>query len=294
VEWKDFQETVNHGTVAFPLASYLWTGEFDYTVNQHWHKEMEIIYFEKGSFQFTCNSEDYTVVGPALAFIDAEVMHGLSLRKGQLESALVFDCRMLSYEWYDESQRVIIEPLISHKLKLPPFIYPEDEAWKEILPIYKKAFSEAQKKKATSNLKVKLYLTEILSLLYEYQLLTLTEVVEEADVYQVGNIKKAVSYIREHYNSKMKISDVADCVGMSEQYFCRYFKKMMGKTLTEYMNEIRVDKASELLSSTEEKIIDIALQCGYDNVSYFIKRFKNIKGITPQEYRREARMAQTG
>ena len=64
----------------------------------------------------------------------------------------------------------------------------------------------------------------------------------------------------------------------------------MGKTLTEYINEIRVDKASAMLSNTDEKVIDIAIQCGYDNISYFIKRFKNVKGVTPQEYRKEARL----
>ena len=290
MEWKDFQETISHGTAAFPLANYVWTGEFDYTVNQHWHKELEIIYFEKGNFSFSCNGKDYMVEAPAFAFVDAGVLHGLSLKKNQLESALVFDSRMLSYEWYDESQRAIIEPLIHHKLKFAPFLSPKDEIWEEILPLYKKALKESQKKSVSSNLKVKLYLTEILTLLYENHFLTVTEPVEEMKGYQAETIKKAVLYMKEHFNSKMKISDVADYVGMSEQYFCRYFKKMTGKTLTEYMNEIRVDRASEMLVNTEEKVIDIAISCGYDNISYFIKRFKHIKGITPQEYRKETKI----
>ena len=283
----DFRENMNHGTPMFPLAGYKWFGEFDYTVNMHWHKEIEIIYFESGTFQFNCNSVDYTIEAPALAFIDAGALHSLFLKKGQRESALVFDCRMLSYEWYDESQRAFIEPLIQHKLKLPPLITPKDEIWDEMLAGYKKTIAESESKGKMSNLRVKLYLTELLSLLYEKNYLISTEKVEESDSYQVENINKVIAYIRGNYNKKLKVSEVSNYVGMSEQYFCRYFKKKMGKTLTEYINEVRIDKAAAMLVNTDEKIIDIAIQCGYDNISYFIKRFKNEKGITPQEYRKK-------
>ena len=50
---------------------------------------------------------------------------------------------------------------------------------------------------------------------------------------------------------------------MNTQYFCRYLKKLLGKTLTEYINEIRIEKASEYLAETNYKIIDIAVSCGY-------------------------------
>lgn len=61
---------------------------------------------------------------------------------------------------------------------------------------------------------------------------------------------------------------------MNEQYFCRYFKKNIGKTITEYINVIRVEKAATALAETEDKIIDIASACGFDNIGYFIRRFK--------------------
>lgn len=283
----DFREKISHGTSMFPMAVYKWFGEFEYFVNMHWHKEIEIIYFEKGSFQFSCDSTEYTVEAPAMAFVDAGLMHSLMLKKGQRESALVFDCKMLSYEWYDESQRAFIEPLINQKLKLPPLITPKDDIWPEMLAIYKKIIAESESKGAMSNLRVKLYLTELLSLLYEKDYLVSIEKVEEPDSYQLENVNKVIGYIRDNYNKKITVSEVADFIGMSEQYFCRYFKKKMGKTLTEYINEIRIDKAAAMLVNTDEKVIDIAIQCGYDNISYFIKRFKNEKGVTPQEYRKE-------
>lgn len=72
---------------------------------------------------------------------------------------------------------------------------------------------------------------------------------------------------------------------MNSQYFCRYFKRLTGKTITTYPNEIRIDKAAELLVSSDEKIIEIAGACGFENIGYFNKRFKNLKGSTPSKYR---------
>lgn len=72
---------------------------------------------------------------------------------------------------------------------------------------------------------------------------------------------------------------------MNSQYFCRYFKRLTGKTITTYLNEIRIDKAAELLVSSDEKSIEIAGACGFENIGYFNKRFKNLKGSTPSKYR---------
>jgi len=284
-----FWERVTHGTLLFPVAVYTWEGEFEYTVNMHWHKEIEIIYFEKGSFAFCRDGIAYTVQGPALSFIDAEMMHSLTLCENERQSALVFDCKMLSYELYDHSQSTIIEPLINHKLTLPPFLYPQDSGWEEVISLYKKAVHEYQKGTAGSHLRVKLYLTELFSLLYDNGYLHSAQSDSSADKRQSSHITKALAYIRDNYSAPLKSYEVANHVGMNEQYFCRYFHKKTGKTLTEYINQIRVDRASEMLTNTDEKIIDIAIECGYNNISYFIKRFKNIKGITPQEYRRNVK-----
>lgn len=82
------------------------------------------------------------------------------------------------------------------------------------------------------------------------------------------------------------MEEIADAAGLNVQYFCRYFKKNTGKTVTEYINEIRINHAAKMLLESEDKIIDIAGQCGYDNVGYFIKRFRQCKGITPSDYRK--------
>lgn len=280
-----FKEKAVHGTVLFPLAAYLWDGEFVYTVNKHWHKEIEIIYFEKGDFAFQREEESFQIHGPAMVFLDPGVLHALSLEEGQKESALVFDCRMLSYELYDPAQHSIIEPLLKHKLIFRPFLYPEDPLWEEVLPLFKRAVSEYQKGTDGARLRVKLALTELLSILYDAGYLSPVE--EEEKRIPSPEIEKVIGYLQEHFAEPIGPGDVAEQIGMNEQYFCRYFRKKTGRTLTEYLNELRVQEASKLLSDTDKKIIDIAMECGYNNISYFIKRFKSIRGVTPQEFRKQ-------
>ena len=83
----------------------------------------------------------------------------------------------------------------------------------------------------------------------------------------------------------MSLEEIASVAGMNEQYLCRYFKKHVGKTITEYINDVRINHATQKLLQTDDKIIDIAIQCGYENVGYFLKRFRKEKGLTPSAFR---------
>lgn len=73
---------------------------------------------------------------------------------------------------------------------------------------------------------------------------------------------------------------------MNENYFCRFFKDNIGMSLTTYINKYRCEKAAKLLLDSNLKILGVAISCGFDNNSYFIRTFKSIKGCTPKEYRR--------
>ncbi|MBP5197595.1 MAG: helix-turn-helix transcriptional regulator [Lachnospiraceae bacterium] len=288
MDYQCFEENVNHGTKTFPLATYKWNGDFNYTVNMHWHKETEIIFFEKGDFVLELEGEDIPVKAPCFALIEGKLLHGLTLAKNQIESAIVFDGRMLNYEMYDEAQRLILDPILNRKKPKVTMIPADSEGFSDLKKAYKKAMTEADKKSRTSFLTTKLYITEFLSIMYENGFITAEDTESETGENSMGlaeNVQLAMTYVRDHFDSKIKVKDISDYLGLNEQYLCRCFKKMTGKTLTEYINEVRVERASKMLKDTDERIIDIAMATGYDNISYFIKRFKVIKGVTPQEYR---------
>lgn len=283
---NDLKEEIIHGSILFPFAFYQWQGEFSYLVNLHWHKETEIIYFQTGTFIFVHNMEEYRIIAPALAIVEAGDFHSILLEEGQKESAIVFDLLMLYFEHFDEIQARIMKPLIEKKLQFPSFIFPYHDIWDQVISVYNKTLVEAQKKSLGSYIKIKAYLLELIAIIYENNYMINRETIEVLIPYKVENIKKVLLFIQDNYQKKLTVSQLADLLGMNNQYFCRYFKKITGKTLFEYINKLRIDKATELLLKTNIKILNIALECGYENLAYFNKQFKTLKQMTPQEFRK--------
>lgn len=94
-----------------------------------------------------------------------------------------------------------------------------------------------------------------------------------------------VTFLEERYNQEIDLNLVAEKFGISYNYLAKMFKKHLNTSAGEYLNEIRFEKAFNDVATTRDSITDIAYRHGYANSSAFIKRFKEIKGVTPKKYR---------
>lgn len=99
-------------------------------------------------------------------------------------------------------------------------------------------------------------------------------------------IRLAIQNINENYKNKISLKTVADKLHTNPSYLSMLFKQQMGLTFTDYLNEIRINRACELLGNTNYNLVDISMLCGFDDQSYFSKVFKKMKGITPKDYRK--------
>jgi len=99
------------------------------------------------------------------------------------------------------------------------------------------------------------------------------------------SIQKAINYIREHCQEEISLTSVADYVRLNPTYFSRFFKEETGCSFVEYLKRLRIEKAKELLRTSNLKIYEICEALGYQSVQYFSTLFKNMVGVTPQEYR---------
>lgn len=98
-------------------------------------------------------------------------------------------------------------------------------------------------------------------------------------------IQKALEYIHDNYNSGLTLESVSEKVYMSSAYFCRLFKRELGKGFNEYISGLRMEKAKALLDIPGLKVGEISGMLGYADVSHFVKVFKKTFGILPSEYR---------
>ena len=98
-------------------------------------------------------------------------------------------------------------------------------------------------------------------------------------------IRKAVEYIRRHYAEEISLGDVAEYVGLSDNYFSNLFKQEMDENLVSFINKVRVENAKRLLDSQSMKVSEVAEAVGYRNATYLSTIFRKVTGMSISEYR---------
>ena len=100
-------------------------------------------------------------------------------------------------------------------------------------------------------------------------------------------INIVLNYVRENFQNPISLADITDQIGMTEPSFCRYFKKVTGKTFTRFVNEYRLVHASKLLAEKQISILEVCFESGFTNYSHFTKQFKSFNEKSPSKYRSE-------
>ena len=100
-------------------------------------------------------------------------------------------------------------------------------------------------------------------------------------------LRKAERFIWENYTRKISLQEIAAASGLSSPYFSTIFKEEMGENLSSYLNRLRVEKASAMLTETSQSLNEIAQVCGFEDQSWFSKIFKGYTGTSPGKYREQ-------
>lgn len=278
---KYYRETVERGTPDFRFSHYNFkeSSKLYSFVGLHWHSEIEMLYVKNGAISVTVEERKYVLNRGDIIFIEPEKIHTVSPFILPLEyDAAVFSPSALSLNSEHFFGRDIIMPIINGDLEFSGII---DGSFNDYDKL--KAYAETVFNKDSSKTAVFASLVGIISNLYDNGYIKKSS--GQISKYS-ADIKKCLKYINNNYSRKIKLSELSDLIHVSENYFCGYFKKFTGITPFEQINETRVKKAAALLSDSDLTVSEIAVKCGFENLSYFTRKFKSIVGCTPIDYRK--------
>ena len=275
-----------HGTQGFPFQIYSAPQAQDSDlVPYHWHPEIEIITVLQGQVRVMIADKQYIGQEGDIFFVNAGQLHEIRGGVGNLFRAFVFPMDFLQFRRADIAQSELLAPLADGLLRFPSHVSSNTEIGQALFLELKKMIRICANQPFGHQVLVKSSLLYIIGSLAAARLLT-QHPMHPKEEYRVQLLREIVEYLGDHCTEKLRLADVAAQFGLSPQYFCSIFKENSGRTLIQHINFLRIERASRLLRETDQPILDISLSVGFENVSYFIKRFREVYSCTPTDYRR--------
>ncbi|WP_317201276.1 AraC family transcriptional regulator [Janthinobacterium sp.] len=121
-----------------------------------------------------------------------------------------------------------------------------------------------------------------------YRLLSNATMRSYDDDATLAKVNAVLNYITENYREPLSAEALAEQLGMSLSKFSRFFRKTTGNSFTDFVSRIRINKACQLLMNTDQYVTNVCYDVGFHNVANFNRRFLQVKGVTPKEFRRQA------
>lgn len=281
-----YHENRVHGTPAFHFQVY---SQYDkdgfYVVSQHWHEELEWIYVEHGKLHLTIHGKPIILNAGEFCFINAGELHEIKSIASSFHHAIVFNPHFLDFALYDICQHNFIRPITNGNLLFPmSFSVFSQKDCKQVLFHMQEIVRLYHENAFDTPLSIKIHLLEMIKLFFQGNyFLKNTIFLKKKD--SLNRLKQVIEYIYKNMAQPISLQALAEICFMSPNYFCHYFKQEIGKTPVTFINEYRIEKACEMLSASNLPISTISLSVGFDNFSYFIRKFREYKGTTPGEYR---------
>lgn len=292
------KEKQSRGTHLFPCAYYHFSNlSYRLRVRHLWHEEVEVVYLQHGSYKLDINMEPYGTDQECFLFLNSGELHSLRSVSVEFdEQAIVFSPSMLLFHNYDSIDESILLPLAQNELTFPRFLdqtIPFFPAFRSCYQQISRIFSKNNETLVTgeqiltdnviAQLQIKAGILQLIGILMEAGLMRQSPGSESQ---KITAIKTVLSYITEHYQEKLYVQDLASQINMNEQYFCRFFKRSIGKTPIDYINDYRLNKVIRLLETRDAPVTEVCLECGFNNMGNFQRLFKRKTGTTPLQYRK--------
>lgn len=280
------EEKRKHSTQIVPFSYYeCLIPDYFASVPLHWHAEFEINYIHNGCSEFICGDEKFVAKAGDVILLPPNTLHAIYPYQNNTQSydTLVFHPAMLGLEENDRCAAEYIRPIVNGSLGLRMHIGKEAARYEVIKGLVEEIFFCAKENSAQADMLLK---SDLLRLFWVLEQTGAVYRIREEDANRSELIRPALEFINENFCESITVEKLAEITHLSKSYFMDRFKQAAGVGAVEYLIQLRIKKACELLVNTEQTTAEIAFECGFRNLSNYNRQFKRIVGCTPNEYRK--------
>ena len=278
------KENARHGESGFPIQRYRTTLHATYQdVPTHWHEEAELTLIVRGGSTYTVQLESEQVKEGDIVFVPPQVLHAVNTGGGEMDSdTFVFHPNLLGAATADVCTLRYLAPLCAQKLTPPVVIRRDHPAYDQLLRLIRDMNRTWEAREIGWELLIKAHLLTALAILMPFCTKDSAELALRTE--HAEKIKTALDFMDRNYGEEIAIADVAAACYFSQYHFMRFFKKYMGMSCGEYLKNLRLEKAAQAFARGNTVILDVAMDAGFRNLSYFYREFQKKYGYTPKQF----------
>lgn len=242
----------------------------------HWHKELEFIYIRSGSAAIRINDNNFTAHAGDLVFCDSGDIHYSSFTNQEnAMEFLLFDPQIIStrYQFTNFSS-----PLITREMLETLQLQPTVNRLFSVVPAELSAREPYYQEIIKANIREFWYLLR--------RKMPSSETIKSQSRRNalLDDLQKLLAYLDENYYENITLNQAAGYLHFSPSHFSKTFSKLTGTHFVTYLNRIRVEHAATMIKNSPQKMTEIALSCGFNNIRTFNRVFKEITGYTPSQF----------
>ena len=279
----ELKENKPHGTKDDPFSTYhIENAGRSFQIPVHWHDEFEIIYVRSGFLTVSISGKSYIGKTGDAFVVSPGNLHLMGSQTGTVDYyTFLFPLKYISFRTDDMLDEKLLEPLNSGHLMICPRVNDTaKELCEQLIKIYE-AKNDESESKITTQVRTKIILLQFILEMWKKGF-----VIENDTSGRNIVEKEMVSYIQQNFTGKISLREFGEQFHLSEKYISRYFKEHFHITLSQYVTYLRLEHAKQLLQDTDIPVTDVAMQSGYQNVSYFIRSFQKAYAVSPLKYRK--------
>ena len=236
----------------------------------HWHEHIELLFFLRGGCRFIVGGESFTVQKNDLVVVNPAQIHSFTGDDdNEYFCILIYPAFFSDIRFSDVQIQNLIEG---------------DEYVKRC---FIDMCTEYEHSAPGSDMMLKSHAYRLMAyLMRSYAVSNPSEKAQRLHARTLERLNTVTNYVAKHYNERITTKDLSKMCYLSEGHFCRFFKAATGRSVIDYINEYRIERAAILLTNTTESVAQIAEQVGFEDANYFSRTFKKIKKASPQDYRK--------